>query len=116
MKHVADAQVVTPADVSNHTQNPRQAGSRNDAVLRRVVRREAADRSESPFASLPQQRALSFVAREPDTRRAGLTHSLRDLIGVSAEPRLETFQLDDEHRARVERKPYVERLLDRLND
>src|ERR1039457_6202836 len=71
VKYVADAQVIATADVGDHAQNPRQAGSRNDAVLSRVVRREAANRTERAFTRLPQQRALRFVTRESDARPGG---------------------------------------------
>src|SRR6202044_4087267 len=95
VKDVAYAQVVAAADVRDHAQNPRQTGPRNDPVLGRVVWREAPDRSESPFARFPQQRPFGFVAREPDARSAGRAHNFRDLIGISRQPSLETFKLDD---------------------
>ena len=91
--------------------------ARHDAVLRAVARRQPADGAERVLAALPEQpRARRRRARRGPRARRAARQTAATRVGLRVEPGRQAVDLDDQHRAGVEREAEVERRLDRLED
>ena len=103
VEDVADDQVVFLRDIADVSQHRGNLAARHHAILRVVRRADAPQRRESHLAALPQQRALFFVLGAPHLARlllqADFPHRFRLLFHRLAQ----SFQLDQQHRARIQR-------------
>ena len=72
VEDVDDDEVVLGRDRVDLAQHLEEPGAGHDRVVEVVVRLDAGDRAERRLATLPEQRALRRVGRDPDRARAVL--------------------------------------------
>ncbi len=116
VEDVGDSQFVLVTHGADETHDFRQFASRHDAVLRDVVGAQATDRTEGAFAAFPQGGALGIVLGQAHFAGVVLAANLLDPLGLLLHALGQAVQLDDQHRAGIEREAEVIRLLKRLRD
>ena len=104
------------ADGANEPHDLRQFAARHDAVLRDVIRAQAANRPEGALAAFPQRGALGIVPGQAHFAGLVLTADFIHLPGLLLDAVGQAVQFNDQHRSRIEREAESIRLLQRLRD
>src|SRR6266436_9004330 len=94
MKHVGDPDAGFYAEPRNFVHQPRQGGTRNDAILNDVIGRDPADRSKRGFAAFPYQSAFRVGLSHFDFVSATFAADGIDLLDQSLDLGARSIQLD----------------------
>ncbi len=116
VEDVADAEPVARARRLDAREDLGEPRARDDAVLRAVARRQAADRAERAFPALPERRAFRLVGGAAYAGGTVAAAEVFDAGRARVEARGVAVDLDDQHGARVGREPEVECRFDRRHD
>ena len=108
VEHVARLEAALRAQPAHAGQRFGEAGARHDAVHDVEAARRAAVGAEGRLASLPDRGALRLVARHAHRARALVLRQSRDPLDLRLEAHRRAVDLDEEHRAGVERQPNAE--------